>query len=211
MFFILGAYNTAWHELIDICLHIGPPESCVWIRFKVLVTGWPERDACPHCKTSDRTTLGTKRHPGGPLPGPGCGRWAFFTANSIPHWTPAITFELGMMGLVLCYWCVKLSRKGIRLWVLRASSIREDEIETVKKKRAHRARIQPLSLPDVYEVLVVCPNDKWVFGPFKPVSPFLERHLYRQQLPVTYIIVVLAGVLGRACAPRTIWNKPIRA
>ncbi len=35
---------------------------------------------------------------------------------------------------VLCLWCVKLSRKGIRLWVLRASSIKEDEIETVKKK-----------------------------------------------------------------------------
>ncbi len=74
-------------------------QNRVWIRFKVLVTpGWPERDACPHCNTSDRTTLGTKRRPGGPLPGSGCWRWAFFTANSIPHWTPATTLELGMMA-----------------------------------------------------------------------------------------------------------------
>lgn len=41
---------------------------------------------------------------------------------------------------VVHLWSVKLSRKGIRLGVLRAWSIRENELKAVKKKkRAHRA------------------------------------------------------------------------
>jgi len=87
---------------------------------------------------------------------------------------------------------VKLSLKGIGFRVLRAWSIREDELKAIKKESPSGLPwIQLFSLTDVCEVLVVGPNDEWVFGPFHPVSAFLDRQLHHQQLPVTNVIVLL--------------------
>ncbi len=56
-------------------------------------------EECPHCKTSESTALGTKRQPGGPLPGSvSC---AFLTMDSIPNLTGASILEGGMILTVV--------------------------------------------------------------------------------------------------------------
>ncbi len=64
----------------------------------LLAPGWHAIDEeCPHCKTSERTALGMKRWPGGPLLGSASCGCAFLTMVSIPHLTSATILEGGMI------------------------------------------------------------------------------------------------------------------
>ncbi len=80
--------------------------------------------------------------------------------------------------------------QGSLLDILGAGSVRQEKLELIKKQGpSSLQRVQPLSLLEIFQVLVVCENLERVLSPHKPMAPLLQGEFYREQLSIPHVIV----------------------
>ena len=83
-------------------------------------------------------------------------------------------------------------RQSVWFYVPGARPVGQSERKMIKEQSPlGLARIKPLSLPNVLQVLVVCPQNKWMQGPFQPMSPLFKGDLHSQQFPVADVVIAL--------------------
>ncbi len=84
--------------------------------------------------------------------------------------------------LLLCLGRVS-SGQGIWFYILGAGSVRQEKLKSVKKQGpSGLPRVHPLSLLDIFQVLVVRENLERVLSPLKPMAPLLQGEFNRKQL-----------------------------
>ncbi len=84
--------------------------------------------------------------------------------------------------LLLCLGRIGLGQ-GSRLEILGAGSVRQKKLESVKKQGpSGLPRVQPLSLLEIFHIIVVRENLEKVLSPFKPMAPLLQGKFNREQL-----------------------------
>ena len=57
-----------------------------------------------------------------------------------------------------------------------------------------QVKIESTCGTEIRKVSVVCPNNKWVYCTFKPVSPLLEGENDHEEFPVPHIVISFHGV-----------------
>ena len=71
-------------------------------------------------------------------------------------------------------------------------AVGQGEVKSTEEK--HSARLsgsQPLGVPDVGQVLVVCPYHDGLLGPLQPVAPLREGGVDSQELPISQVVICL--------------------
>ncbi len=86
-------------------------------------------------------------------------------------------------------WGPELVREGVWLDIL-GRIPREGEVESAKEEcPAGLTRAQPLSWTNVFEILVIHPDQEGLRWPLQPVTPHAQGQSHRQQLLIANVIV----------------------
>lgn len=87
----------------------------------------------------------------------------------------------------------QLAREGIRFDVVRPRTIRQSEVDANEEGGPlDLAGVESFSGSDIFQVLLVGPDQERLLSALKPVAPFLKGQLDRQKLPIAYITVLFS-------------------
>ncbi len=82
------------------------------------------------------------------------------------------------------------TRESVGLNILGPRPVREGEVESAKEEcPASLTRAQPLGRTDIFEILVIRPDQEGLRRPLQPVTPLTQGQSYRQQLSIADVIV----------------------